>query len=347
MKLFFLFSCGLLSAQFCHAEVFNILKYGAKPDGQTINTSSIQKAIDDCNRAGGGTVLVPSGIFLSGTIFLKSNVEFHLEKGAVLKGSPNLQDYIQSGIVYGLIYATDAENISITGGGEVNGNAIAFMEAGQLHTFIEYDPKLLRQGDRFMHNFTGISDGPIKPKPRPDMMITIKHSSNVRMDGLYLTEAPNWTIRIGECEDVIITSLMILNNRLIPNNDGIHCTTSRNVVISNCDISCGDDGIIVTGFGDETGTGGYTEKPGNQSYRFGNKTHEAQHVVVSNCVIASSSAGIRVGYGMNNIRDVSFDNILIHDSNRGILVQCRDSNTIEQWKFSHITISTKFITSCW
>jgi hypothetical protein len=140
---------------------------------------------------------------------------------------------------------------------------------------------------------------------------------------------------------------MILNNRLIPNNDGIHCTTSRNVIIANCNIQYGDDGIIVSGFGDETGVNGYTEKVTKGNHLFGNKTNIAENIAINNCVISSSSAALRIGYGLNNIRNCIFENIIIHDSNRGILIQCRDDMTIEHIKFSHIIMETRLFTGCW
>jgi hypothetical protein len=333
----------LLSAK---AQIYNIALYGAKADGLTINTIAIQQAIDDCYKNGGGTVIIPKGVFVSGTIFLKSHVNLHLEEAAVLKGSPNLVDYKKDDTVYGLIYATDAEDLAITGEGEINGNSSNFMYPDKLHTFVDYDKKYTRQGENFMHS-EGIGDGPIGHGIRPDMMIIIKHSSRIRIKGLHLTDSPNWTIRLGECENVAITDLMILNSPLIPNNDGIHCTTSRNVIIANCNIQCGDDGIIVSGFGDETGVGGYTEKVKETNHIFGNLTKIAENVTVSNCVISSSSAAIRVGYGMNNIKNCTFDNIIIHNSNRGILVQCRDNMTIEHLKFSNIIMETRLFTGCW
>jgi len=347
VKLFWYIFFLCFGANCAGAAVYDITDYGAKGNGQTINTKFIQAAIDKCSAAGGGTVKIPAGTFLSGTIFLKSHIELHLEMGAVLKGSSQLDDYRHNGTIYGLIFSEDTEDISLTGDGEINGNSSHFMFPDKLHTFVDYDPLLTRQGKAFMHNFAGVEDGPIAYGKRPDMMIVIKHSSQVRLSSLRMTDAPNWTIRIGECENVTITNLTILNSRLIPNNDGIHCTTSRNVIISNCTISTGDDGIVITGFGDETGVGGYTETVTSKTFRFGNKTHEARNVTVSNCIIASSSAAIRIGYGRNNIRNCLFDNICIHDSNRGILIQCRDNNKIQHLIFSHIIIDTRLFTGSW
>src|SRR5690348_13441933 len=105
-------------------SAFDITAYGAKADGRSNDAASIQKAIDACHRAGGGTVYIPAGNFLTGTIVLKSNVTLHLSPGATLWGSRRIEDYEP----VHLIYAQDAENITIEGAGTINGNGDAFWE---------------------------------------------------------------------------------------------------------------------------------------------------------------------------------------------------------------------------
>jgi polygalacturonase len=139
----------------------------------------------------------------------------------------------------------------------------------------------------------------------------------------------------------------ILNNLLVPNSDGVHCTTSRNVTIANCNIQAGDDAVIVTGFGDETGVHGNMKNPTGRTYRFGNKTKIAENIVVTNCVLQSRSAGIRVGYGTNDIRNLIFSNLVIFESNRGIGVFARDGHTIENITFDNIHIQTRLHTGKW
>ena len=115
--------------------VFDITKYGAIADGQTINTEAIQDAIDAANENGGGKVVIPPGTFLSGTIILKDKVNLHVSLGATLLGSPNLEDYIE--MTWGhnndrqpwhLIYADSVSNIAITGEGIIDGNGEYFWE---------------------------------------------------------------------------------------------------------------------------------------------------------------------------------------------------------------------------
>ena len=198
-----------------------------------------------------------------------------------------------------------------------------------------------------MEGETGVGDGPVAFTARPGMMIAIFHSEKVIIKNLRLVDTSEWTIRISECENVEVSHLTILANLLIPNSDGIHCTTSRNVIIDNCNIHTGDDSIIVSGLGDESGVGGYTEKANATGFRFGNKTKIAENVVVSNCILQSRSAGIRIGYGLNDIKNLIFSNLLIYDSNRGIGVFCRDNNLIENIVFSNIQIQCRLHSGKW
>src|SRR5664280_851158 len=118
---------SLIIITFCltqslHAKNINIIDLGAKPDSVTLCTDLIQKAIDDCSGSGGGTVTVPTGVFLTGTIFLKNNVILYLENGAVLLGSTKIEDYKPGGI----IRALKAQNIGITGYGSIDGQGHVF-----------------------------------------------------------------------------------------------------------------------------------------------------------------------------------------------------------------------------
>ena len=332
----------------CVGRTYDITAFGARPN--TLATLPIQQAIDAAAAAGGGQVLIPTGLFRAGTLFLKSHVELHLEHGAILKGSDNLNDYRVNGQLYGLLNAVDAEDIALTGTGEINGNGTHFHYPDQVHTFKDYDTKYIRQGDSYMRGETGVGDGPLGHPghdSRPGMMIVIRHSDQIRLSDLRLTDAPNWTIRLSECQGVTVSSLTILNNQLVPNSDGIHCTTSRDVTITNCHIQAGDDAIIVSGLGDESGTGGYTETVANTTYTFGNKTKRAENVTVSNCVLSSYSAALRIGYGPNAIRNLTFSNLVMYNCNRGILIQCRDDVTIEHLRFAHIIMETRLLTGVW
>jgi polygalacturonase len=111
---FLVFMSSIVSGQ---GGTWSVCDYGATGDGITLDTKAIQEAVDECNHSGGGTVYIPPGQYLSGTILLKSNVNLHLEKGVTLLGSTDPGDYYDSGHGrVGMIYCMDAENVGITGG---------------------------------------------------------------------------------------------------------------------------------------------------------------------------------------------------------------------------------------
>jgi hypothetical protein len=337
-----------LSTVAAHAEVYNILDFGAR-QAPARSTRAIQNAVDSCFAAGGGTVLIPAGDYESGTIWLKSNIHLQLESGAVLRGSPDMEDYRQGETRYGLLRAEKARNITISGPGILNGNGTHFMVPDRPHWGEDFDRSVTRQGVDFMSPQFGFSDGPIAYDARPDMMLVILRCENVAIRNITFRDSPSWTMRIGDCDGVLVHGISILNNLLIPNSDGIHCTTSRNIRISDCDIRAGDDAIIVTGFGDETGVHGKNFEPDFDytSRSIGNRTGFAENVTVTNCCLQSRSAGIRVGYGDNPIRNCAFQNLVIYGSNRGIGLFSRDRGSIENILFSDITIETRLHSGHW
>ncbi len=142
----------ILSKVDLHAQDYNILEFGAVPDGITLNTSKIQSAIDAAYAHGGGRVVIPKGHFLSGSIVLKTGVELHLVRNAVLLGSTNIEDYIKTNRWKALVMADNQSNISITGEGEIDGQGRmlalhidSLFYAGQIdsadYMFVEKRPK--------------------------------------------------------------------------------------------------------------------------------------------------------------------------------------------------------------
>jgi Glycosyl hydrolases family 28 len=341
----------LFNACNSHQPVFSILVFGARGDGKTINTDAINRTIQACFDQGGGTVIIPAGHFLSGTIQLLSHIELHLDAGAILDGSRDTGDYrlLKSTLFnegytrYGLIYASNAEAISITGKGEINGEGSFFMHGiNKPHVGHDFDRKYTRQGDAFMNKDSIFEDGPLSYDYRPGLLITLDHCQHINITDISLKDSPEWTLRIGDCDGVSIHGITIDNNRLIPNNDGIHCTTSRNILISDCNISVGDDAIIVSGFENKR-----EASDGTGHFEFGNKQGIAENITVTNSILSSSSACIRVGYGDHPIRNLIFSNIVMYSSNRGIGVFSRSKSLIENVLFSNIVISTRLYSGHW
>lgn len=313
-------------------ESFNILNYGARGDGKTLNTKAIQQAIDACASKGGGTVMIPAGEYLTGTITLKNNINLLLDAGAVLLGSPSVTDYPSIGMKTedrdnALVVAVSASNISITGRGTIDGNARSYTQKAH-YVLEDFDKSLTRQGNQYQAPADPEQDGPVAMLPRPGVLVLLINCSNVLMSNFTIVDAPNWCVHLGGCEYVNIQSLNILNSLLVSNADGIDASNCRFVNINNCNIVTADDGIAISPCAD-----GYCSRP-------------SENYTISNCNIISKSAGLRVGYGSNDIRNIVFQNMNIK-SNRGIGIFVRGKQNIEGVMFSNITVETMLHEGPW
>jgi polygalacturonase len=201
-------------------NVYDVRDYGAKPDGKTLSTKSIQKAIDECAKQGGGTVYFPPGTFLSGTIYMKSNVTLRLDTGSTLLGSTNLKDYpptVQAFRSYtdsytdkSLIYGEKLQRIAITGNGTIDGQGRAFK-------------------------------GPYKVRP---YMIRIIQCQNVLVKDVTIQNSPMWVQHYLACDDVLIDRITV-RSHVNGNNDGIDIDSCHRVIISNCNVDSQDDAIVL------------------------------------------------------------------------------------------------------
>ena len=226
----------------------------------------------------------------------------------------------------------------ITGQGEINGNGTRFMhdlESGE--QFFSLDKSATRQGSSYMKEGTISEDGPLSYDYRPGMMFTFDHCENIHLTDINIHDAPEWTMRIGDCDNVAIRGITINNNPLIPNNDGINCTNSINVRISDCNIFTGDDAIAINGYNVENG----------DKDTIGNKSAMAGNFTVSNCILSSRSSCIRIGDGTRPIKNLVINNIVMYASNRGIGIFSRYNSDIEDVIFSNIVINTRIFSGNW
>src|ERR1051326_384696 len=192
---FFLLSFLLIITKSILAQDYNILDFGAVPNGKTMNTSAIQSAIDAANKNGGGRVIVPEGIFLTGSIILKSNVELHLLDKAVLLGSTNIDDYKKLNRLLSLILAEDESNINITGNGQIDG------QGHQLAINIDslfYAGKL----DSAYYKFVGGRD-PFWVHPQ---LIEFERCKNIQVRNVTVMNAAFWVQTYDQCSNVILDS---------------------------------------------------------------------------------------------------------------------------------------------
>lgn len=325
-------------------RIFSITNYGAVGDGKTVATKAVQSAVDDCNAKGGGDVVIPAGIFIIGTVHLKSNVHLYLNIGAVLRGSPNLQDYETyipakpfNPIHKGMLFTEDAENITISGEGQIDGNGDLFFDLDKAKKLDYAAVKFTRQKEKYREVKQGIGDGPVVPKDRPYQMFVFSNCKRITIKNIFITKAPFWCMHFADCDAVQITDIRLWNNLLAPNADGIDITSCTNVIIEGCDIRAGDDAIAIVGYNH------HFEIPG-----FKNLRHISENIIVSNCNLQSYSSAIRIGFlDQNTVRNVQVNNVNITNSTRGIGIFLRDEGSLENISFSNIFIETHLRTGDW
>lgn len=264
---------------------FDITKYGAKGDSVTLNTSSIQKAIDACTP--GGTVLIPEGIFLSGALILKSDMTLYIEKGGVLKGSTNIADYYP--IIPTRFEGWRVESFSslITAGkldesGKIYVNNLAIRGEGKISG-----------GDSKLGKAMSAAKG-IRSRGR---LICLMNCKNVDIQGLIIEKTPCWTIHYTYCQNVSIHDLDITSTA--SNGDGIDPDSSIDSYIFNCSFSTGDDCIAIKS--GKNPEGNVVDKP-------------TENVWITNCDFISGHSlaiGSEMSGGVKNVlvRDCQIGNL--------------------------------------
>lgn len=300
-RVIFIISCiGICFAVYANKK-YDITGFGAKGDGKTINTQYIQKAIDQCFSEGGGRVYIPNGIFLTGTVILKSNVELYLEAQAVLKGSSNMKDYLSPHTERGaLIYAYRQDNISISGRGTIDGN-------GGHSAFQSKD------------KFNGL---PNRPYP-----VAINQSSNVKLKDFTVKDGAFWNVMLDQCHYVTIDDVTVLS-RIVANNDGLDIVDCSNVKVSNCYFDVGDDAICLKSHCDigvkNVVITNCIAKSESNGIKFGTRGDGGfEDITISNCVLYDTRlSGITLQMVDGGIIDrITINNITMHNVNGSIFLK--------------------------
>jgi len=302
-------------------KTYNINDYGAIADGKTINTKAFSAAIDDCNKNGGGVVLVPSGYWLTGPIELKSNVNLQTVKGATIQFTKDHTQYsiIKNGLVSTTyspaspIYAFDAENIAITGEGIFDGAGDSWRQVKKSKVsesvwkelnktgVLSNDGKIwwpsreAMLGEDYLKNrksekaiLSAEDYLPARDYLRPYMVYFI-NCKNILVQGVTLRNSPKFVFYPNKCTDVTIDGVNIFNDWWAQNGDGIDISACKNVVIYNTTLSVGDDGICMKSSGKNA------------------KANDAnlQNILIAECTVYRAHGGFVIGSntdgGMKNI----------------------------------------------
>jgi polygalacturonase len=286
-------SAGAMQSAPGRKDSFNVREHGAAGNGVRLDTKAIQAAIDACAQSGGGAVYFPAGTYLTGTLFLKSGVRLYLETGATLLGSKNLKDYPETVPALrsytdtytdkSMIYGENLQDIGIEGGGVIDGQGASFQ-------------------------------GPYKVRP---YMMRFVRCHNVAVSGVVIRNSPMWVQHYLACDDVDIRGITVhsLVNR---NNDGIDIDCCQRVRISDCNISSGDDAIVLKS----------------------TSARPTTDVTITNCVLSTRCNALKMGTESNGgFENITISNCSIYDTRlAGIALEIVDGGLMDGIAISNIAM---------
>jgi polygalacturonase len=270
--------------------LFDPRLFGARGDGEQLDTQALQAAIDACAQQGGGTVSLGAGRYLSGTLFFRDNITLQLEAGAVLLGSQNPDDYpitpnrwegSEQPTHAPLIAGSHLRDVAIVGRGTIDGRGDYWWKA--------FEEKALEY-----------------PRPR---LVGFNDCSNVLIEGVTLLNSPSWTVNPVRCKNVRVHGITVINPPDSPNTDGINPDSCQFVRISDCHVSVGDDCITIK-------SGTQQEKPENQS--------PCRDIAITNCTLERGHGGVVIGSEMSgDVQNVVISNCIFVGTDRGIRLKSR------------------------
>ena len=245
-------------------RLFDVREYGATGDGKTLDSRAINAAIDACNAAGGGLTYVPPGEYRCGTVVLKSRVTLYLEAGATILGSQDLADFTPQPLepaevditVRHLIFARDAENVGLAGPGRIDGQGPQFwVPSGRV-----VPPPEESWRDVAIFDWT--------PLDRPSPLLEFVGCKHLRIEDVRIENAPGWTLRLANCDNIVVQGIAIKNPVYGPNADGMDVIGCRNMFVANSLFETADDSICL-----------------KSESAYGSGPRVSKNIVITNCVL--------------------------------------------------------------
>jgi len=294
-------------------RVFDIRDFGAVADGATVNTVAIDEAITACSAAGGGTVLIPAGLWLTGPIHLVSNINLHAAEGATIRFSTRFEDYLPvvltrwEGIeVYNyspLIYANGADNIAITGSGTFDGQGEAWFN---MRIWQKVDRETLwnseADGIPVEDRIYGTEEGALRPA-----MVQPINCTNVLIEGPTFTRSPFWVIHPVYCDRLIIRKVTVDSHGV--NNDAVDLDSCTNALVERCNFSVGDDAVAIKSGRDADG------------WRVG---RPSENIIVRHITSIGGHGGAVIGSELSGgARNVLFHDIYFKDTITGLRIKSK------------------------
>src|SRR5690554_6368117 len=304
----------------------NLLDFGGNPDGITLNTAAFADAIQDLSKKGGGTLTIPKGVWFTGPIVFRSNINMHLEKGALILFSPDKDLYpLMETVFEGLdtrrcqspISGRNLENIAITGEGSINGSGEAWrpLKKGKVSEShwksVVSSGGVVKDGDYWFP-----SEGSLKGHDMSDMnvprvdltevewleikdflrpvMVSFIECKNLLLEGVLFENSPAWNIHPLMCENVILDGVFVRNPGYSQNGDGLDLESCVNSIVVNSLFDVGDDAICIKSGKDEEGR---------------NRARPTENVIIDNCKVFQGHGGFVVGSEMSGgVKNISVKN---------------------------------------
>lgn len=298
------------------ANEVNLADFGAKGDGSSLCTEAFKKAIDALSQKGGGKLVVPQGVWYTGPIVLKSNINLHLLKGAVILFSPDIDLYpLVDASFEGLntrrcqspISGLNLENVAITGQGVIDGNGEYWRPLKRAKVTTSQWKKITSRGGAYKREDYWVpSEGYLKGENLSDMnvpkvlkteeewnsikpflrpvMVSLVKCKNVWLNGVIFQNSPAWNLHPNMCENVLIEDVLVRNPAYAQNGDGLDLESCKNALIVNSTFDVGDDGICIKSGKDEDGR---------------KRAIPCENVIVNGCTVFKGHGGFVVGSEMS------------------------------------------------